>query len=75
MVSELVTQIIAIVTQWITGLVGMFVASFSGITEVFYNTSGDGPGEITFIGVFLLLGLAFTIVFFAFRFITSLIRK
>lgn len=66
----IVSEIISAVGDWITGIFGWLVSAVNGIVEIFY----DGE-SLTIVGVLLLFGLAMSLVFFAFNFIRSLIRK
>lgn len=69
----MITQLWEIVTQVVSGLIDSLVSAFSGITEVFYLEGVDGGFTIP--GQFLLIALGFTIVFFVFRFVKSLIQR
>ncbi len=65
-----VTELLSIVGAWITGVFGWISDAFSGVLEIFYDTDG-----FTVLGVLLLLGIAMGIVFFALRYIRSLIAR
>ncbi len=65
-----VTDLISIVGAWITGVFGWVSDAFSGVLAIFYDTDG-----FTVLGVLLLLGIAMGIVFFALRYIRSLIAR
>lgn len=65
------TELWGIITEVITGLLSAIVSAMEGIVGLFWN---DTTG-FTFIGTFMLIGLGFTIVFFAITFIRSLIQK
>ena len=72
----IVSEIIGIVTEWITGLISMLVSSASGLIAIFWTSGPDGTnGEFTVLGVFLLLALGMTIVMFVFNFIRGLIQR
>lgn len=66
----IVSEVISVVGEWITGVFGWLVSAVEGVVTIFYDTEG-----LTIIGVLLLFGLAMSLVFFAFRFIRSLISK
>ena len=70
----IITDIIAAVSAWLTGILGFMAAAVEGVVKIFYDGSADGQG-LTVAGVLLLFGLAFTLVMFAFNFIRNLIRK
>lgn len=50
---------------------------FNGVVGIFYTapTNDSGTGELTFIGVLMLIGVAFTLVYFAFNYIRGLISR
>lgn len=66
----MVTELWSIIAEVVTGFIGSIVSAFTGLTEVFYTTEG-----FTVIGQLLLIGLGMGIIYFAFRFITNLVRK
>lgn len=66
----LVSELFEIVGSVITSLINALVQAVSGITTIFYD-----EGSFTFVGTLLLIGLGFTLVFWAFRFIRNLIRR
>jgi hypothetical protein len=65
-----ITDLLQIVGAWITGVFGWITDAFEGVLEIFYDTDG-----FTVLGVLLLLGLAMSLVFFALRYIRSLIAR
>jgi len=67
---NVVNNLLAIVGAWITGVFGWITDAFEGVLEIFYDEAG-----FTALGVLLLLGLAMSLVFFALRYIRSLIAK
>ncbi len=68
----IITDIIAVVGAWITGVLDWIASAVEGVVSVFY----DGEtSKLTLVGVLLLFGLAMSLVFFAFRFIMGLVRK
>jgi len=67
---SIITELFEIVSAVISSLVDALISAVNGITGLFYTESG-----FTFVGVMLLIGLGFTLVFWAFRFIRGLIRR
>lgn len=59
------------VIEVVTGFTNALVGAFSNITELFYESETG----FTVIGQLLLIGLGMSIVYYAFRFIRSLIRR
>lgn len=70
---SVITDLLQIVGEWITGVFGWITDAFTGVLEIFYDTA-DGGG-FTVLGSLLLLGLASGLVFFALKYIRSLIAK
>lgn len=66
-----ITELFEIVSAVITSLVNALTSAVNGITGLFY----DAENGFTFVGTMLLIGLGFTLVFWAFRFIRGLIRR
>lgn len=64
-----VTDLLQIVGEWITGVFGWITDAFEGVLEIFYDEG------FTVLGTLLLLGLAMSLVFFALRYIRSLISR
>ena len=49
---------------------------FSGITSIFYTAGAEGgSGQLTFLGIILLISVGASLVYWAFKLITSLISK
>ncbi len=49
---------------------------FSGITSIFYTAgASDGQGQLTFLGIILLISVGASLVYWGFKLITSLISK
>lgn len=50
---------------------------FNGVGEIFFTpaSTADGTATLTFVGVLLLIGVASSLVFWAFNFIKSLITN
>lgn len=67
---SVVTDLLQIVGEWITGVFGWITDAFTGVLEIFYDDTG-----FTVLGTLLLLGLAMSLVFFALRYIRSLIAR
>ncbi len=70
---SVVTDLLQIVGEWITGVFGWITDAFTGVLEIFYTTGEDGG--FTVLGTLLLLGLAMSLVFFALKYIRSLIAR
>lgn len=68
---DIITDIISVVGDWITGIFGWLGSAVTGVTSIFYDST-DG---LTLVGRLLLFQLAMVLVFFAFKFIMSLVRK
>jgi len=68
---NIVSELFNVISSVITGLMSAIVSAFSGLIEIFY----DSENGFTLIGTLLLVGLGMSIVWFAFRFITNLIRR
>jgi hypothetical protein len=69
---SVVTELLSIVGAWIEGVFGWIADAFEGVLEIFYDTNLEA---FTVLGTLLLLGIAMGIVFFALRYIRSLIAK
>ena len=49
---------------------------FNGITSIFYTAgASDGQGQLTFLGIILLISVGASLVYWAFKLITSLISR
>ena len=46
---------------------------FSGVTSIFYTQAAEGQGQLTFLGIILLISVGASLVYWAFKLITSLI--
>ncbi|MEM0173687.1 MAG: hypothetical protein QXI16_04180 [Sulfolobaceae archaeon] len=68
---NIISEVISAVGDWITGIFGWLISAVDGVVSIFY----DSTEGLTLVGVLLLFGLAMSLVFFAFKFIMSLIRK
>lgn len=64
-----ITELLSIVGQWIEGVFGWITDAFEGVLAIFYDEG------FTVLGTLLLLGLAMGLVFFALRYIRSLISR
>ncbi len=69
---SVLTELLTIVGAWIEGVFGWITDAFKGVLEIFYDTNTEA---FTVLGVLLLLGLAMSLVFFALRYIRSLISR
>ena len=49
---------------------------FNGVTSIFYTPGASGEaGQLTFLGIILLISVGASLVYWAFKLITSLISK
>ena len=49
---------------------------FNGVTSIFYTAgASDGQGQLTFLGIILLISVGASLVYWAFKLITSLISR
>ncbi len=48
---------------------------FNGITSIFYTQGAEGQGQLTFLGIILLIGVGASLVYWGFKLIQSLIGK
>ena len=49
---------------------------FNGVTSIFYTAgASDGQGQLTFLGIILLISVGASLVYWGFKLITSLISK
>ena len=48
---------------------------FNGITSIFYTSAAEGQGQLTFLGIILLISVGASLVYWGFKLITSLISK
>lgn len=67
----MIVQFWETVVEVVTGFTNALVNAFSNMTELFYQEEVG----FTVVGQLLLIGLGMGIVYFAFRFIRSLIRR
>lgn len=67
----MIVQFWETVVEVVTGFTNALIGAFSNMTELFY----DSDNGFTIVGQLLLIGLGMGIVYFAFRFIRSLIRR
>lgn len=48
---------------------------FNGVTSIFYTQAAEGQGQLTFLGIILLISVGASLVYWGFKLITSLISK
>lgn len=48
---------------------------FSGVTSIFYTQAAEGQGQLTFLGIILLISVGASLVYWGFKLITSLISR
>mgnify|MGYP001390794500 CR=1 FL=1 len=68
--GNIVTALLALLTQLLTGFLTLITSVFNGVVAIFYV-----DGDFTIYGVFLLIGLILTMIFIAIRFIRGLIAN
>ena len=69
--GNLVSEIIRIVTEWMTGFWTFIKATIESAIGLFYNST-EG---LTVIGILALFGLAISIVYFGLSFVTRFFKK
>lgn len=70
-VSEIFETLGSIVSSFVT----MLVSLFESVVDIFYTPgTGDTQGELTIVGVLMLIGLGTGLVIWAFSYIRRLIR-
>lgn len=71
----IVSTIFTALGEIITGLVTLIGNLFAGVTEIFYVAGTEGAsGELTFIGILMLIGVGMGLFWLGFNFIRSLIK-
>lgn len=74
--NAFVTALFDIMTSIATSFGPFLAAVFTGIVSLFWTPgNGSDPGSITFFGVILLISVVATVVYWAFRLITSLVSR
>lgn len=68
MVADIFAEISAAITQMLTCL----TSSITGVTALFYDSTA---GNMTFLGVLLLIAVGVGIVYWAFNLIKGLVRR
>ena len=48
---------------------------FNGVTSIFYTQAAEGQGQLTFLGIILLISVGASLVYWGFKLITSLISR
>ena len=54
---------------------GVLGKVFNGVTSIFYTQAAEGQGQLTFLGIILLISVGASLVYWGFKLITSLISK
>lgn len=67
---EVVSQVIATMTAWLTGFLGIIVGGLQTVVGVFYD-----EGSITVLGALALMGLSIGLVTFVIAFVRGLIQR
>lgn len=71
---EMVQEIIAIITSWLTGFWTIVSSSINGAVALFYDGSVEGEG-LTVLGILGLFGLAVGLIYFGISFVRSFFVK
>lgn len=69
---NIVTQLLALLGQLLTGFLGLVTDAFDGVVGIFWTSGEDGG--FTIYGIFLLIGFVIGMIFVAFNVIRSLVR-
>lgn len=68
----MISDIFTAITQAVTAFMGTLTSAFSGISALIYTPgSGSDPGQLTFLGVLLIIGLATGVVYWVFSMIRA----
>lgn len=68
-------DILQVVGQWITGMIGWVSDAVNGIVGLFYTESETGAGKLTFIGVLAVFGIAVGLVGLGIAFVRGFVQK
>lgn len=73
---DLIQQIFATIGQAITSFTTALTNAVQGVSGLFYTPGTEGgAGQMTFLGVLLLIGAGVGLVYFAVRWIAKLVRR
>lgn len=73
---EWITAIFSALSTIATNFGTFLVAIFQSIVALFFTPGvGEASGELTFLGVILLISVVATLIFWAFRLIVSLVGR
>lgn len=70
----MISAIFAAISQAITGFLTCVSGAVSGVTDMFYISSGDNAG-LTVLGTLLLIAVGTGLVFWGFRLIKGLVKR
>lgn len=71
---DMVTEIINVITSWLTGFWTIVSSSINGAVVLFYDGSVDGEG-LTVLGILGLFGLAVGLIYFGIGFVRGFFVK
>ena len=54
---------------------GVLGKVFNGVTSIFYTQAAEGQGQLTFLGIILLISVGASLVYWGFKLVTSLISR
>ena len=66
-----VTDVLATVTEWVTGLVTLISSTITSIVSIFY----DGTTGLTFLGIMVLIMFGIAIVRFVLRYVRGFLPR
>lgn len=68
----MVAHIFEVITSAVTSFASALSSAVTSITALFYDATG---GQMTFLGVLLLIGAGVAVIYFVIRWISSLVRR
>lgn len=66
------TEVISVITAWITGMLTWLLSVIEGVIPIFYDTTTD---KLTVVGILALFGLAVGLVRLGLNFVRSFFIK
>lgn len=69
---DILTLVLAAVATIVPNMISIFVSVFTGIAQVWVDTSGSNP-QLTLVGAFSLLAFVSGLIIFGLKFIGSLV--
>lgn len=71
-----ISEIFAEITSAITSFVGSLGQAMQSVTALFYTPgTGSDPGQFTFLGVLILIGVGAGLVYLCYRVIKGLLHR